>query len=74
MVVTSADITSATGAVIPSYVYTGAVDPVKYVQSWENFVAPLAALQVSTKYTVQIRGTVDRVVFAKVFQFTTGTY
>lgn len=74
VVVSAAELTSAAGAVIPTFIYTRESDPHQRVRSHGNFVVPLQALQVNTKFSVQIRGTVDGAPFAKAFQFSTGGY
>lgn len=74
MSVTSAEIMSAAGSAIPNFIYTSVTDPQKKVKPSQVFIVPLVALQVSTKYTVQIRGSAGSVPFAKAFQFTTGNY
>ena len=74
VMVTSADITAAGGSAIHNFIYTSASDPQKKVKASQVFVVPLTALQVGTKYTVQVRGSVGGVPFATAFQFTTGSY
>lgn len=72
LVLQNASITGPSGAVAVQ-ILNASTDPNKLIQSYEAVAYPVAALQPTTQYSVNLSGTVNGTPFSRSFTFTTGS-